>query len=667
MNGVKAIYGLAIGLIFCQGIYVSAQDNSADDERYKTAKIYNQSGIKYYNFEKYDKAIKYFSRVIALIPPNTKVARWTEMDSEAHASRGTAYYRLKQYEKAIPDYDYTIKGRPDYDAAYFCRGMSYLFLEKYDKAIEDFNRVIKLTPDYYDVYDCRGMAYYWLKQYDKAIADFTMAIKANPYDDDIYFSRGLAYYWLKQYETAIADFTHAVTINPDNDAAFYFRCIAYGRLGQYAKALNDQSMMHVHYEFFEPSKTDCPAQCVVNTQKYYPKKNQTSILDEPDANNPEDNQKFNKIEIYLEAGLEHIKREEYDSAIKAFSRVIVLIPNNNKTTRWGYEDLSAHFWRGSAYLELKKYSKAITDFNYYIGINSDCDYAYFRRGMAYYELDQDDKAIADFSNVIRVNPNYDDVYLVRGRAYYYSKQYDKAIADLTMAIKSKPNNGQIYLYRGLTYLSLKQYDKAIADFSDAIKLEPDNDDAFCCRGIAYIGLKQYENAIADFNYTIKASPNYADSYFHIGSIYCKMKQYENAISNYSKAIELWKTKKSDDESDYGSKFSSAYLGVLEVCIVAGKLDKFNYWLEQMEKNIPDKELSPDNAIIKCYLTLVNRCIMNAPRENLEKQLGELLPKGITIDWSFDLTNEWLNKPSNGLTPQQIKYIQDLTRKVKREE
>jgi len=530
MNGVKAIYGLAIGLIFFQGIYVSAQDNSADDEKYKTAEAYNHRGVKYYKAKQYDNAIKYFSQVINLTPPNANSAKWKEMDSEAHASRGTAYYRLKQYEKAIPDYDYTIKVRPDYDAAYFCRGMMYLHLDQYDKAIDNFNSVIKLTPDYHDVYHSRGLAYYWLKQYDKAITDFTMAIKAKPYDDDIYFSRGLAYYCLKQYENAIADFNHAVTLNPDNDAAFYCRGITYNRLEKYGNELKGLSMMHEYYDYFKASQANWLESRLNNTAECYPKKNRIWQADSIFGYDPDDDEEvFQASEMHYDSGLKHYGAEEYSSAIKDFSRAIALIPPKAKTSRWIIRNSSAHF----------------------------------------------------------------------------------------------------------------------------------------CRGLTYSDLKQYDKAIEDLNYSLKLVPNNDDTYFFLGSVYCKMKQYENAIKCYSKAIEFLEDQKLIEvqkDNNYPKRIDS-YLAILEVCIVAGKPDKFNYWLEQMEKNIPDKELSPDNAIIKCYLTLVNRCIINTPRENLEKQLDELLPKGIEPEWSFDLINEWLNKPSNGLTPQQIKYIQDLTRKL----
>ena len=119
----------------------------------------------------------------------------------------------------------------------------------------------------------------------------------------------------------------------------------------------------------------------------------------------------------------------------------------------------------------------------------------------------------------------------------------------------------------------------------------------------------------------------------------------------SKAIEL----KPDD--------IASYTCILEICIITGQPEQFNKWLKQFAA-IPESKLSKAALLIKLYLVCLNKCILNEPRTEMENRLEALLKEKIELDWSFELTDEWLDNPKNGLTPEQIKYIRELSDKVK---
>ena len=72
----------------------------------------------------------------------------------------------------------------------------------------------------------------------------------------------------------------------------------------------------------------------------------------------------------------------------------------------------------------------------------------------------------------------------------------------------------------------------------------------------------------------------------------------------------------------------------------------------------------DSLLIKLYLVCLNKCILNEPRTEIESRLDALLKEKIELSWSFELTDDWLDNPKNGLTAEQIKYIRELTDKVK---
>ena len=64
------------------------------------------------------------------------------------------------------------------------RAQEYCDIKDYDKAIADFERVVKFDPSFNNylasVYTNRGIAYDDKKEYDRAISDFEKALKINP-------------------------------------------------------------------------------------------------------------------------------------------------------------------------------------------------------------------------------------------------------------------------------------------------------------------------------------------------------------------------------------------------------------------------------------------------------------------------------------------------------
>ena len=53
-----------------------------------------------------------------------------------------------EYDRAIQDYDQSIKLNPNYARAFNNRGVAYQKKGEYDRAIKDFDESIKLNPDY---------------------------------------------------------------------------------------------------------------------------------------------------------------------------------------------------------------------------------------------------------------------------------------------------------------------------------------------------------------------------------------------------------------------------------------------------------------------------------------------------------------------------------------
>ena len=116
-------------------------------------------------FKNPGKAVDYWSRTI----------RSKQNTVEAYNNRGLAYHELRQYDKAIKDFNQAIGLDPARVAAYNNRGNSYYEKDEYQLALADFNQSLKRKPDYAKAHLNRGLVYYQMDKTDQACSDFQKA------------------------------------------------------------------------------------------------------------------------------------------------------------------------------------------------------------------------------------------------------------------------------------------------------------------------------------------------------------------------------------------------------------------------------------------------------------------------------------------------------------
>jgi tetratricopeptide (TPR) repeat protein len=226
---------------------------------------------------------------------------------------------------------------------------------------------------------------------------------------------------------------------------------------------------------------------------------------------------------WLEKGLQHYEKGEYDASIEDFTKAIDLTPDFAKAyinrghalekrglkerARADYDKVAGMerskkvnewFSQGMQYFQKKEYDKALAAYSRAIELQPDLVQAYANRGAVYNRLGKYDRAIADFDKAVALDKDNSSVYENRGLAYFNAGQYEKAIKDYTSAITLKPNDGAAYYNRGVAYTTIKRYDKAIYDLSRALAFDPNNADAYSSRGTAYYKAGDAGNALIDF-------------------------------------------------------------------------------------------------------------------------------------------------------------------------
>jgi tetratricopeptide (TPR) repeat protein len=300
---------------------------------------YFARAFAYAELRDYGKAVRDYNQAIEFVPGN----------AAAYNNRGIVYHNLGDYERAIADYDRVIDLDPEYAAAYNNRGIVYHNLGDYERAIADYDRVIDLDPEYAAAYNNRGIVYHNLGDYERAIADYDRAIDLDPEYAAAYVNRGLIYHNLGDYERAIADYDRAIDLDPEYAAAYVNRGSAYGEEGRYAQAFEDF--------------------------------NWAIALDPENAL------------AYLGRGTAYAEMGEQERAIEDYERALEFDP----------EFALAYNNRGNTYRWLGQYARAIEDYEQALEFDPEFALAYNNRGLAYRQLGNREAAIADFERVLELS------------------------------------------------------------------------------------------------------------------------------------------------------------------------------------------------------------------------------------------------------------------------
>jgi tetratricopeptide (TPR) repeat protein len=163
-----------------------------------------------------DRAIEDFDQSIKLDPTNAKPFN----------NRGVAYLRKGEYDLAIKDLDEAIGLNRNYGGAFANRAQAYLKTDKFDRAARDYDEAIRLQPDLEAAWNGRCWTRAILGSLQAALEDCNRALQSVPNDAATYDSRGLIYLKMGQLGAAIDDYSAALRSDPKLASALFGRGLA---------------------------------------------------------------------------------------------------------------------------------------------------------------------------------------------------------------------------------------------------------------------------------------------------------------------------------------------------------------------------------------------------------------------------------------------------------
>ena len=138
----------------------------------------------------------------------------------AYFSRAIAYEGMRQYDRAIADYDQVTRLQPENAAAWNSRCWARAIAGQLQTALSDCNEALRLKPDYVNALDSRGFVYLKSNQLDNAITDYDEALRLEPRKVASLYGRGIAKRRKGDFTGGNADIAAARAIKQDVSTEF---------------------------------------------------------------------------------------------------------------------------------------------------------------------------------------------------------------------------------------------------------------------------------------------------------------------------------------------------------------------------------------------------------------------------------------------------------------
>lgn len=167
-------------------------------------------------------------------------------------------------------------------------------------------------------------------------------------------------------------------------------------------------------------------------------------------------------------------------------------------------------------------------------------YVYICRGDAYMNLKRFDKALADYEMAAKIDTKTIDPLMALGGYYVAIKEYAKSIELYTQGLKISPQNEKLMMNIANSYSSLGDYDKADEYYDKALTYNPDLAVAYYNKAKLEIekkGKLWKETAMNYLNHSLEIIPCFCPSNINKAGLLKESEKYEEAAEVLTKVIE----------------------------------------------------------------------------------------------------------------------------------
>ncbi len=187
---------------------------------------------------------------------------------------------------------------------------------------------------------------------------------------------------------------------------------------------------------------------------------------------------------------------------------------------------------GKTYRAQQKFQSAIDTYFKAALLNPADATSLFEAGLVYFDMKKLSKAKSQFNRVLKVNKKYLDTHYYLGQIALLQSNYKEALAQADLEIKINPNIPNAYLLKAETYLSMKQYSLCAREYQQAIKLAPQGVKSYIRVAKCYRLSGNLDVAIQMLKQAARIESGQPDIYKEQGAIFETKGESELAIESY---------------------------------------------------------------------------------------------------------------------------------------
>lgn len=391
--------------LFNAGEYVQSDPmfEKALSAGYEKKRVYWALGGSNFNQKKYALAQDYYTKAITEFRGDTSSLK------ALHYWRGRTLSELKEYTRAQSDFAQSIRYDPAYRAAYLETADLLRKMKKYKEAIVAYNNALPRfstsSTDLADLHYGRGMCYLETKDTILAKSDFLFSAE---YDYDFaepHVQLGHIYFQQKKYSDARNAYNKVSDKLEDDNAAY---SLIYFRKGFSNMMLNNYNVTTAKLDFEKSLKYDSLNKDANRYmgEVYYREKNWALAEKQfTKCIGLYANQKDSLANIYLYRGLVRNQQQKYKETLEDYEQTNKMKPFTKA------DDIKV---LGQLAFQINDYPKAIGYFTRLSGMyapekKSDLLYAYYARGRCYLEQKKKTDAVKDFQKALEFDANNQDV------------------------------------------------------------------------------------------------------------------------------------------------------------------------------------------------------------------------------------------------------------------
>ncbi|MDP8263539.1 MAG: tetratricopeptide repeat protein [Candidatus Ancaeobacter aquaticus] len=235
MRSVYGIDTLSRGIeYYNKGLIKRAEDSFKDalmqNSRSETAYYY--LGVISIMRDEYDQAIDYLIRL----------TEYNYFYKGVHYCLGIAYKKKNDFQKALQEFDRSIKNYPT-AKAYFNIGVIHSQRHEYDQAVYAFKKSLSL--DRNNVYSRYNLANIYESQgkYRDALTEYNKVLRKRPKYISAYYRKGRALMAMKRYNEAVIEFMRTIELDENFSSGYLGVAMAYEEL----KRVDDANTYYKKY------------------------------------------------------------------------------------------------------------------------------------------------------------------------------------------------------------------------------------------------------------------------------------------------------------------------------------------------------------------------------------------------------------------------------------